>query len=402
MYKMDSSDLNKISSLPVFHPTVREFKNFSKCVEKYEKLCGNAGAFKVVPPKGWVARTQGYEDMDLVVRKPIEQFVHGRNGLYELVYMVRESRSLAKYQKFVSKFENTSRKLTNTDIERLFWKTLKLNAPLYGADIQGTLMDEGTPWNLGEIKTALNEGMDGMQLSGVTLPYLYFGGWKTMFGWHKEDMDLYSINFLHLGATKFWYSIDVDSNQAFEEFTRKAFSDKFEKCSEYLRHKNTLVNPVVLRNNGIKLRKMVQKPGEFIILRSKAYHSGFNSGYNIAEAVNFALFDWIKNASGKVNFCNCVGDSVKINMSEFCKTYIEKLKKKRNSQKKRMIKVLEEVLEEDIKAKEIYTLKQAYLLEKKQKALESRRKTLLRKGRKRTAQLPSKKGSKSKKVKTSE
>ena len=58
--------------------------------------------------------------------------------------------------------------------------------------------------------------MDGDYISGVTTPYLYVGVWRSMFGWHKEDLDLYSINYLHTGAPKFWYTIDLDQNEQFE------------------------------------------------------------------------------------------------------------------------------------------------------------------------------------------
>ena len=39
---------------------------------------------------------------------------------------------------------------------------------------------------------------------------------------------------------------------------------------------------------------MVQYPGEFIITMSGAYHTGFNWGFNIAEAVNFGSLAWLR------------------------------------------------------------------------------------------------------------
>ena len=56
------------------------------------------------------------------------------------------------------------------------------------------------------------KGLGEQKIPGVTNPYVYVGSWKTMFGWHKEDMDLYSINYLHHGQSKFWYGVNLEDN----------------------------------------------------------------------------------------------------------------------------------------------------------------------------------------------
>ena len=49
---------------------------------------------------------------------------------------------------------------------------------------------------------------------------------------------------------------------------------------------------------------IVQQPRQFVITGPAVYHSGFNEGFNIAEAVNFATPQWID--FGKiVRHCDC-------------------------------------------------------------------------------------------------
>ena len=43
---------------------------------------------------------------------------------------------------------------------------------------------------------------------------------------------------------------------------------------------------------------------KFFLVMPYAYHCGFNLGYNIAEAVNYATVDWIPFGKKSVN-CDC-------------------------------------------------------------------------------------------------
>lgn len=67
---------------------------------------------------------------------------------------------------------------------------------------------------------------------------------------------------------------------------------------------------------------MIQYPGEFVMTFAGAYHAGFNWGFNIAEAVNFATTRWFE-VLPTVESCKCVGDTVKIEKEEFFKAIAE-------------------------------------------------------------------------------
>ena len=142
--------------------------------------------------------------------------------------------------------------------------------------------------------------------------------WKTTFAWHTEDMDLHSINYLHYGESKFWYTIPPEYSRRFERMAHGLFPGMKKDCPAFLRHKMCLISPNVLRQNSIPYNKIVQREGEFMITFPCGYHSGFNTGFNIAESTNFATPRWIEYGK-RATRCFCRPDTVHISMDTFVK-----------------------------------------------------------------------------------
>ncbi|TMS19459.1 Lysine-specific demethylase 5B [Larimichthys crocea] len=67
----------------------------------------------------------------------------------------------------------------------------------------------------------------------------------------------------------------------------------FESQPDLLHQLVTIMNPNTLMNNGVPIYRTNQCAGEFVITFPRAYHSGFNQGFNFAEAVNFCTMDWM-------------------------------------------------------------------------------------------------------------
>uniref|UniRef100_A0A452V4U1 [histone H3]-trimethyl-L-lysine(9) demethylase n=1 Tax=Ursus maritimus TaxID=29073 RepID=A0A452V4U1_URSMA len=319
------SPLNPSCKIMTFRPSMEEFREFNKYLAYMEsKGAHRAGLAKVIPPQEWKPR-QCYDDIDnLLIPAPIQQMVTGQSGLFtqyniqKKAMTVKEFRQLANSGKYC-----TPRYLDYEDLERKYWKNLTFVAPIYGADINGSIYDEGVDeWNIARLNTVLDvvEEECGISIEGVNTPYLYFGMWKTTFAWHTEDMDLYSINYLHFGEPKSWYAIPPEHGKRLERLAQGFFPSSSQGCDAFLRHKMTLISPSVLKKYGIPFDKITQEAGEFMITFPYGYHAGFNHGFNCAESTNFATVRWID--YGKVaKLCTCRKDMVKISMDIFVRKF---------------------------------------------------------------------------------
>ena len=98
---------------------------------------------------------------------------------------------------------------------------------------------------------------------------------------------------VHWGEPKTWYGIPASHADKAESVMHESASELFEAQPDLLHHIVTTMNPNVLQSHGVPVYRMDQEAGEFIITFSRAYHAGFNHGFNLAEAVNFAPPDWL-------------------------------------------------------------------------------------------------------------
>ncbi|XP_050400472.2 lysine-specific demethylase 4A isoform X1 [Patella vulgata] len=309
----------------VFRPTMEEFKDFPKYINYIESQGAHkAGLAKVIPPPEWKPRRKGYDDIDITIPAPISQMVNGCQGLYTQYNIQKKPLTVEEFKKLANSDKHrTPKHFDYEELERKYWKNITFGAPIYGADISGSIYDEDQNiWNINRLGTILDyvAGDYGIHIEGVNTAYLYFGMWKTTFAWHTEDMDLYSINYLHFGAPKSWYAVPPEHGKRLERLAQGFFPGSFQACPAFLRHKMTLISPHILRQYSIPFNKITQEAGEFMITFPYGYHSGYNHGFNCAESTNFATERWIEYGKRCLQ-CVCRKDGVKISMDCFIKRF---------------------------------------------------------------------------------
>jgi jumonji domain-containing protein 2 len=267
---------------------------------------------------------------------PIKQLASGKAGVYKVDILEARAMSLREFHEVAER--QVCKEADNEVIERKFWKSLGIASvgqpPLYGADMVGSLFgeDDASSWNVNKLDSILR--LVGNDLPGITCSMLYVGMWRAMFAFHVEDMNLYSINYLHCGASKRWYCIPPEYADRFESLANSYFPDLFQECRQFLRHKAVMISPLKLRDCGIPFRTVVQEAGEFVITSPRAYHAGFNHGFNIAEATNFATERWME-FGRKAKVCQCAPFSVKIDMDYFDTKYRRHIRDKLVEQRSR-------------------------------------------------------------------
>ncbi|KAG0615380.1 hypothetical protein M758_5G036600 [Ceratodon purpureus] len=207
-------------------------------------------------------------------------------------------------------------------IEGEYWRIVEQATDqievLYGADVETGKFGSGFPkpragseaashyensgWNLNNIARypgsmlSFEEG----DISGVLVPWLYIGMCFSSFCWHVEDHHFYSLNCMHWGAPKIWYGVPGFAADKLEAAMKKHLPDLFSEQPDLLHKLVTQLSPSFLKKEGVPVYRVVQQPGDFVITFPNAYHSGFNAGFNVAEAVNVAPVDWLPHGQAAV------------------------------------------------------------------------------------------------------
>ncbi|KAF3450178.1 hypothetical protein FNV43_RR06258 [Rhamnella rubrinervis] len=220
--------------------------------------------------------------------------------------------------------QNKRWKLSVEDIEGEYWRIIEQPTDevevSYGADLETGVFGSGFPkassmvtesdsdpyvtsgWNLNNFPRLPGSVLcfEGSDISGVLVPWLYVGMCFSSFCWHVEDHHLYSLNYLHWGEPKVWYGVPGTHASALEVAMRKHLPDLFEEQPDLLNELVTQLSPSVLKSEGVPVYRVVQHSGEFVLTFPRAYHAGFNCGFNCAEAVNVAPVDWLAHGQNAV------------------------------------------------------------------------------------------------------
>lgn len=210
------------------------------------------------------------------------------------------------------------------DIEGEYWRIVEQPTDevevYYGADLETGMLGSGFPkdsslstdskigqyvtsgWNLNNLPRLPGSvlSFEECNISGVVVPWLYIGMCFSSFCWHVEDHHLYSLNYLHWGDPKMWYGVPGNLATLLEDAMRKHLPDLFEEQPDLLNALVTQLSPSVLKSEGVPVYRVVQNSGEFVLTFPRAYHAGFNCGFNCAEAVNVAPVDWLQHGQSAV------------------------------------------------------------------------------------------------------
>uniref|UniRef100_A0AAQ6AGD6 [histone H3]-trimethyl-L-lysine(4) demethylase n=1 Tax=Amphiprion ocellaris TaxID=80972 RepID=A0AAQ6AGD6_AMPOC len=203
-------------------------------------------------------------------------------------------------------------------VEKEFWRLVSsIEEDViveYGADISSKEVGSGFPvrdgkrrllgdeeeyansgWNLNNMPVLEQSVLThiNVDISGMKVPWLYVGMCFSSFCWHIEDHWSYSINFLHWGEPKTWYGVPASAAEQLEAVMKKLAPELFDSQPDLLHQLVTIMNPNILMEHGVPVYRTNQCAGEFVVTFPRAYHSGFNQGYNFAEAVNFCTADWL-------------------------------------------------------------------------------------------------------------
>ncbi|CAD8120268.1 unnamed protein product [Paramecium sonneborni] len=305
--------------VPTLHVTQEFFKDPFKTIDDlYRKGYEKFGIVKLLLPNELkVPEKKFFNELEMKLKgKRVETRVQTLNSQQagEIFGSNTTGFTLQEYIRYANKFEcshklqgqrEVSNQIRQNEIE--FWSIVDFPHRYdeveveYAADLLATKyatgFQEGQLGNLSSINKNCNSIFQVLQqkneMSGISVPWLYLGMKYANFCWHKEDLNLNSLNYMHAGAPKTWYAIPPNHSEKFLQYFNKKYENQRIQNPRLLYDLVCQISPVELNQQQIQILRTEQHPGELIITLGATYHAGFSHGFNCSEAVNVAPTQWL-------------------------------------------------------------------------------------------------------------
>lgn len=178
--------------------------------------------------------------------------------VYESAKKEAEDMTILQYYKQAKKIENKFSNLNINEKEKLILQGI-FKKFIYATDVDFPVLDQSyDPLNLHHIPNLLDNYVSKYaHADGITTPLSYIGAMGSRFGWHVEDMNLFSISLMLFGEPKIWYSIPEHRGMDLEKLQEKYKEWPSLQCSSPLRHKNNCFDPHFVLLSGIEVYKVV-------------------------------------------------------------------------------------------------------------------------------------------------
>ncbi len=336
---------------PSHRPTAKEFADPIKFIESLRAAGEHYGIVKIIPPEGWAPPPEALDlSSEIPFKTRLQSLMYFKEGTG-----VADGKdyTFAEYERMAHAFSEQWRESryraqgkpdpTYEELERDYWRIIEAADEVvdveYGNDLDTLTYGSGFPraldlmeptpkgaeerfaietigadslgrgravggpeyyercgWNMNNLPLWPGSVLRCIRapLKGVNVPWLYMGMLFATFCWHNEDNFMYSINYLHKGAPKQWYSVPGSEANRMENVMKGFLREVFNQMPDLLHHMTNQFHPVLLQQAGVPVFKARQEPGQFIVTFPKSFHAGFNYGYNVAEAVNFSPPVWLK------------------------------------------------------------------------------------------------------------
>ena len=131
---------------------------------------------------------------------------------------------------------------------------------------------------------------------GVTAPTLHVGMLFSSVCWYRDPHSLPWIEYLHSGASKIWYGVSSCNEAKLRDAMQELVPEFVKDSPIWLPSDSTMVDPSALAECGVPVCRVVQEPGQFVIIFPGAFSSSLCTGYLIGESVFFSRHHYLDRA----------------------------------------------------------------------------------------------------------